>query len=73
LQLKDFIKFVGKKANIKLKNNEVIVNVKIEELIINSPYRQKWKVLISYNDKRELISFYEITEVRVLNPWSFTK
>jgi len=52
---------------MKLKDGSVIVNVRVERIIIERRTKDGRKVEISYNNKKELISLDYIADVVVIN------
>lgn len=52
--------FIGKRVNIKLKDDSVIVNVKIDSFIRNI---KTAKIIIKYDQKQEEIPIEKIKEI----------
>lgn len=67
MKLSQILNCIGRHVNMKLKDGSVIVNVRVERIIIERRSKDGRKVEISYNNKKELISLDCITDVVVVN------
>ena len=67
MRLSQILNCIGRHVNMKLKDGSVIVNVRVERIIIERRTKDGRKVEISYNNKKELISLDYIADVVVIN------
>ena len=67
MKISQILNCIGRHVNMKLKDGSVIVNVRVERIIIERRTKDGKKVEISYNNKKELISLDCIADVVVIN------
>jgi len=67
MKISQILNCIGRHVNMKLKDGSVIVNVRVERIIIERRTKDGRKVEISYNNKKELISLDCIADVVVIN------